>query len=798
MESNTVLRLTSIRQVARVLTWCALPVFLHCVPRTGPGILQTRVPRTGMASPEASASIPAREVLLLRFDKTPSEESKDILRGDFGVELKGCVATNVYIGSAPSKVSVELSKKFNIEIFSLHPIKDQGPDIPVLISPRYEKINSGAKVDHRVLLRLGAYRFDPLSEFPVLDSSLCVEPPQGLAYYIVQFYRLPTKRDRMELGLSLDQYVPDFGYLERISRNRASELRESKLVRRVEFLQPAFKIDPSLRSSLSGKLQTGVWVSHFQNADLNKFLSEPESAVEGLEKLSVTKIRFLSLDDLKIIAKMPDVTRIEKEGEPQLRNATTSWVIQSNLLNKRSIHDHGLRGNGQIIGLIDDWVDLNHCFFEDSQPFGPLHRKFISYPSASDPANSQEPSTHGTFVAGVLAGESLADPKFPGNGQAPEAKIAFAWWEDATGSGAGPSNFLLALKKQYDDGARIFSNSWGDDSTTDYTHWSYDADLFSWTHEDALIVFAASNERTVRTPENAKDVLAVGASAQATLQDLVGSGGKGPTLDPHKKRRKPEIFAPGCDIYSAKVGSDCEVVKSKYESTCATSWACPAIAGAAALVREYFVDGWYPKGLKGGSAGFQPTGALIKAVLLNGTVDMRFQINQGQGVNQYPSDEEGWGRLLLENSLFFDHDSRRMFLRDIHNSEGLESGERKCWRFRIMNESEPLKVTLVWTERPPAQTVHQDPVINDLNLVVVGPSSRYIGNDFDKGALSSFSRGPTSGIFDDANNVEQVVVGVPKTGEYEAIIEGASIAVGPQGFALVVTGGVEEIGSECK
>ena len=48
-----------------------------------------------------------------------------------------------------------------------------------------------------------------------------------------------------------------------------------------------------------------------------------------------------------------------------------------------------------------------------------------------------------------------------------------------------------------------------------------------------------------------------------------------------------------------------------------TSMATPVISGVTALVRQYFVQGYYPDGEKNPSRGFTPMGALLKAVLVN-------------------------------------------------------------------------------------------------------------------------------------------------------------------------------------
>ena len=105
--------------------------------------------------------------------------------------------------------------------------------------------------------------------------------------------------------------------------------------------------------------------------------------------------------------------------------------------------------------------------------------------------------------------------------------------------------------------------------------------------EDDLVCFAVTNMSTLKTPENAKNVLAVGATNQAPNQETIGSGGRGPTAD---GRRKPEVFLPGIGIISAGT-STCNT-----NQLSGTSMACPAVTGCAALVREYYEHGFYPSG----------------------------------------------------------------------------------------------------------------------------------------------------------------------------------------------------------
>ena len=56
--------------------------------------------------------------------------------------------------------------------------------------------------------------------------------------------------------------------------------------------------------------------------------------------------------------------------------------------------------------------------------------------------------------------------------------------------------------------------------------------------------------------------------------------------------------------------------------------ATPIAAASAVLVRQYFVDGWYPTGLPVSSGGFNPSGALIKAMLIGGHIDLASQTSE--------------------------------------------------------------------------------------------------------------------------------------------------------------------------
>ena len=207
--------------------------------------------------------------------------------------------------------------------------------------------------------------------------------------------------------------------------------------------------------------------------------------------------------------------------------------------------------------------------------------------------------------------------------------------------------------------------------------------------------------------------------------------------------------------------------------------ACPAIAGAGVLARQYFVDGFYPTGAAVALDGFSPTGALIKAILLNAAVDMT-------GIAGFPTDQEGWGRLLADNALFFQGDARDLVVDDVWNAVGLTTGQASAIGLNVISSTEPLKITLVWTDPPPAPGAHVV-LVNDLDLEVIAPDGTlYLGNDFAGGQST------TGGAPDSRNNVEQVLITAPSAGIWTARVRGTAINISTQGYGLVCTGDLSQ------
>lgn len=466
----------------------------------------------------------------------------------------------------------------------------------------------------------------------------------------------------------------------------------------------------------------------------------------------------LNKNEIENFLEREDVAYIENDWEINLRNDTTSWVIQSNEQNYYPFYEEGLEGEGEIIGHIDTQIYLNSCYFYDGEnEIGPNHRKVVGYRAPT--LDGRE--AHGTHTAGTAAGYAEGEKS---NGIARKAKLSYSYINYIEGIGGEDSNLYDYLELAHIDGARIHTNSWGDDSTNEYTLLSYDADKFSYDYQSDLIVFSITNNLYLKVPENAKNVLSVGSTHQAPLQDFKCSGGIGPTLD---GRLKPDLFVPGCGIKSASAISNCDTL-----TLSGTSMASPAVSGAAAIVREYLKKK-YEKKIE------DPSGALIKAILINSGEDLK-------SIDGYPNFEEGWGRVLLEKTLPLSSSSFKLFIEDLKKDEGLFEGEEKIYKINVSSANIPLLITLVWTDYP-AFPSSQKILVNDLDLLVISPSGKiYKGNFFENGYSI------TDGEHDDKNNVERIILKEPEVGTYILKVKGSKVPMPPQNFSLVVTGDLKE------
>ena len=609
-------------------------------------------------------------------------------------------------------------------------------------------------------------------------QDLALTPPVSYKtgeHYVIQFNTPMTaeiRKQLINLGVKFGDYLPTNAFIVDLAQADPAALARLDYIDWIGEYQPQWKIAPGIdyasysdpqRQELANRGEGELIVTLFEGEPAGETIKALENmnGVDVLRSFSIAGNMTLHVKAplylLNSMAELPGVQFIENAPEIEFRNNSNRWIVQSNITNVTPLYDAGIHGEGQVIGVLDGKLDRNHCSFSDTNPIGPTHRKILAY-NTSAGADS-----HGTHVCGTAVGDAFTDANT--RGVAYLGKLVF---DDIPGF--GESAVYNTLTQHHNQGARVHTNSWGNDGTTAYDSLARGFDSFLYDHEESMVTLAVTNTSSLKNPENAKNLLAVGASQDTPNQNQHCSGGAGPTSD---GRRKPEIYAPGCGTISSRASTSCSTI-----SMTGTSMASPAVAGTGMLVRQYYTDGYYPSGAAVPADAFTPSGALVKATLLNSAVDMT-------GVSGYPSNLEGWGRVLADEALHFTGETRALVVSDFFNADGLSTGDSYEQTVNVNSNGEKLKITMVFTD-PPAAAGAAFAAINDLDLEVISPGgTTYLGNVFSGGVSVP------GGSSDIRNNVEQVHIASPETGLWTIRVDATAVNQGTQGFALVISGDVD-------
>jgi hypothetical protein len=527
------------------------------------------------------------------------------------------------------------------------------------------------------------------------------------------------------------------------------------------------------------------------------------------------------------------VSFVEPWQQPHYHNAGAIGAIQGNstaacagsgpVCGPTPIWDHGLFGSGQIAGIADSGTTPNAAWFTTidkgtgphtaitfTDPVAPVPPAIgILYPDNKILGYWVQPGSHeydagafhGSHTTGTLVGDAagifgadtyLASTPTAANheladGMAPNAQLLF----QDIGADASTSVTVLdfdgTIEQSYNGGARIHNNSWGAGTAGHYDGDDQNLDRAARKLEDMLVVMSAGNDGpgagTLGSPGNAKNALTVGALGHAGSLTIAGFSSRGPTAD---GRMKPDIMAPGSSTISAKGSTNVNDTPQAplTASLSGTSMAAPTIAGNAVLARQFFADGWYPRGEKTAADAYNASGDVMKAVLLNGTNPM----------TNWPNNNTGWGRGWLDGNLWFKDtmtggdDSRRLRIFERTNASGLETGDVNEYTIANVAAGIEFRATLTWFD-PEADLSAASTLINNLDLEVVDPTSTtYLGNQFSGGNSTA------GGTADTKNTVEQVRFTTPVAGSYTIRVKGTSVpgdgssGSDRQGYALAVSG----------
>ncbi len=677
-------------------------------------------------------------------------------------------------------------------------------------------------------IRLEGGSFDPLTARPAFAASLRMEGaavPQD--YGIVQFHQAQVNVARQALaarGIEFLGPVPEGAFIVRLTPAAREILKTHPAVRWVGEWEPSFKVQHRLWPESNQEIPE-VRVVFFPGVSAEKQSRILAGLVPGavrtsaIEDPATPRARFslprsIRTDFLRAAAADPAVYWIEPYAEPKLHNMDSSGPVQGGQAGDaaRTIFAKGITGTGQIVAVGDSGCDSDQCFFRnlngvtavtdgaDTLPPAPgpsfPTRKVFGYwiqPGATAYDNDlacrsggSRTGFHGTHTSGTVVGDNLANPSSPsspgidvGDGMAPNAQLLFQdIGNDTTGCLTGLGDIAGMFQQAVNGGARIHSDSWGGSTEGEYTGDDRVVDRFLFDDERMAIFFSAGNDGAVKStgsPANAKNGIAVGALLHGDSLSVASYSSRGPTAD---GRIKPDVMAPGSGIISAAGNTSHTDLGCNTKSLSGTSMACPTAAGAAALLRQYFADGFYPSGTRNAADRREISGPMVKAVLLNGSLP----------IEDFGNPDFGWGRVFLDNNLYFTGDARALRVFELSNTQGLKTGETRTYTVTV-GAGQEFRATLVWMD-PEGTLGAAKALVNDLDLVVVAKgvgTARYKGNVF-AGGIST-----EGGTADRLNTVEQVRLASPVAGTYEITVVAESVPgsgrayTDRQGYALVVS-----------
>ena len=293
-----------------------------------------------------------------------------------------------------------------------------------------------------------------------------------------------------------------------------------------------------------------------------------------------------------------------------------------------------------------------------------------------------------------------------------------------------------------------------------------------------IVVAGLFDEEYSSFPQAFED--GVFASIQQTynnINNVAFFSSRGPTYD---GRIKPDVVAPGDMLLSSLAAPDYVFQKGLFALQ-GTSMSAPIVSGLALLLQEYFQAGYYPSGSANSANAINPSGFLLKAMLVNSARRMNGIVYLSETLSSYaPLTEErypfiyqGHGRVNISNVMYFANTSFQLFI----NEASLSTSQRHSYQVN-MTVGQQLAVTFAYND-PPAMSGSSSALINVLYLIVLTPSGEaYLGNNYD-GSLSS----P-----DLKNNLQKVIFKAPKSGIYTIQVVAHSVPVNsPQSYAMVYT-----------
>jgi hypothetical protein len=635
-------------------------------------------------------------------------------------------------------------KKYIIILFSLS----------MIISPLAGFVMAGEESvqinpDSSSFINLKAAEFDPLLSDPNIPFDLKYDTDTG--YYLVQVSG-PVQEEWIFEILDSDAlilgYVPQYTYIVNMEKEVKESMEDRPFIRWIGEYHPAYKIEEGLLER-TGSISLNVMVFELglghKNLDIvKKSIEDIGGTILKEEPEADNIIVQIEASSIIDIAFFPEVAWMDEYSPPVslMDNIRVFTGAESPLF------EFGFNGTGIVGEVKDNGIDQDHIEFE-----GQL--------IATDGSISEE--SHGTSTFGIVFARG-EEPRAAGMLKGGEG--VFCDW------GVGRIVSVSNLVNNWD--GLFQSNSWSTGSAdSSYTSVSQQNDQAIFEY-DISMLYASGNgggDGQVTRDATAKNVITVGALNHYNNLDRTddlhngNQGNKGPTDD---GRIKPDLVGPYDSIYTTTSSGG-------YTSGFGgTSGATPIVAGGSGLVYEMYKRNHFGNN----PSGTLPSAATVKAIMIADAY--QYEFSQGDRMAQ------GWGLvdvgnvyLLGENHLIDDE------------STSLRTGESEVYNISPTGIHK-LKISLVWTDVPGTTSSSQH-LINDLNLKVTDPDGTVYWGNF---GLDTAKWSTSGGSADTLNNVENVFIETPTSGEWTIEVIAGNIALDgnsdtipiDQNYALVASG----------
>lgn len=459
-------------------------------------------------------------------------------------------------------------------------------------------------------------------------------------------------------------------------------------------------------------------------------LKDP-SWLENLDPVSINRgVYRCNRCDVTMIWSMiadPTVISITQESQvPHVESLVQDMNLQVNTVNKMHHVYPSYRGEGQVVSIQESLYDTTDV---------DLRGRHVSSPLSS----SSQVDSHATDMATIIAG--AGNSFITGRGVLDAASITSSDFigvlpdEDADYSALGVQvqnhSYGTAIESFYGIQAQAYDESARNNPSL--LHVFSSGNQGGQPSETGLYAGLASWANLTGNYKMSKNSLAVGAvDAEGRI---VPFSSRGPTYD---GRVKPEVVAYG------QSGS---------------SNAAALVSGVAGMLHQIGLE----------QTGEALSSSTIKALLINHADDVG-----AEGLDHI----SGYGNVDAYSAV-------QGLMNQQYFTDTIRSDETSSLTIQIPPNVSELKVALCWTD-PAAAVGDVSALVNDLDLTVVTPSSAevlpWVLNTQPSAAAleQSATRQP-----DHLNNVEQVTLSSPESGEYTIRIMGYDVSMEPQAFSVV-------------